>query len=235
MLSNSFAAQPRTNLPGSNLCHFCGEVGHTMTRGCCATLKNYICQERVCQAADGKVVLSSGALIPNYPELKSYQERVDEWHQHNSGNLAAATLTGNANPNAKQVLHQQLIHEVLHFKPVVSDTAPPPLSCMDLLERELQSLKIQVFDGIKICQPKQPLKGYQPLATVPIPSAAPPANTCSSAPPSAAPTPVTDSITKLTVPEPAPIVSAPPPLHPYAGLPNCCAPPTQRNFAAPNK
>ncbi|KAG6875083.1 hypothetical protein C0992_005282, partial [Termitomyces sp. T32_za158] len=64
MLSNTFATQPCANLPGSNLCHFCGEVGHR--QGC------------IRWAANGKVVLSSAALIPNYPELKSYQERVDE-------------------------------------------------------------------------------------------------------------------------------------------------------------
>ncbi|KAG6886614.1 hypothetical protein C0992_003177 [Termitomyces sp. T32_za158] len=235
MLSNSFAAQPCANLPGSNLCHFCGEVGHTMTRGRCATLKNYIRQGRICRAANGKVVLSSGALIPNYPELKSYQERVDEWHRPNLGNLAAATLTGNANPNAEQALHQQLVHEVLHFEPVISNAAPPPLSRMDLLEREIQSLKNQVFDGIKIRPPKQPLKGYRPLATAPAPSAHPATNSCPSAPPPAAPAPTTDSTAKTTVPAPAPIVSAPPPLHPYAGLPNRYVPPTQHNFAAPDK
>ncbi|KAG6874536.1 hypothetical protein C0992_007581 [Termitomyces sp. T32_za158] len=183
MLSNSFAAQPRANLPGSNLCHFCGEVGHTMTRGCCATLKNYICQGCICQAADGKVVLFSGALIPNYPELKSYQEQVDEWHRHNSGNLGVATLTGNANPDAEQALHQQLVHEVLHFEPVISDAAPPLLSHMDLLKREIQSLKNQVFDGVKIRQLKQPLKGYRPLATAPTSSAVLTTDSCSSAPP----------------------------------------------------
>ncbi|KAG6883682.1 hypothetical protein C0992_008136 [Termitomyces sp. T32_za158] len=228
MLSNSFAAQPCANLPGRNLCHFCGKVGHTMTRGYCATLKNYICQGHIRRAADGKVVLSSGTLIPNHPELKSYQERVDEWHQHNPGNLVVATLMGNANPDAEQALHQQLVHKVLHFEPAVSNVAPLPLSCMDLLEREIQSLKNQVFDGIKICQPRQPLKEYRPVVTAPTSSAIPTTNSCTSAPPPpAAPAPITDSPAKSTVPAPAPVVSAPPPLHPYAGLPNRYAPPTQ--------
>ncbi|KAG6894354.1 hypothetical protein C0992_006465 [Termitomyces sp. T32_za158] len=216
MLSNSFATQPRANLLGGNLCNFCGEVGHTMTRGRCATLKNHICQGRICQAANGKIVLSSGTLIPNYPEL-------------NGGNLDWS------NPDAEQALHQQLVHKVLHFKPVISNAAPPPLSHMDLLEREIQSLKNQVFDGIKICQLKQPLKGYQPLATAPASSAAPATNSRSSAPPPAVLAPIANSTTKPTVPMPAPIPSAPLPLHPYARLPNCYAPPTQRNFAAPDK
>ncbi|KAG6877142.1 hypothetical protein C0992_010718 [Termitomyces sp. T32_za158] len=159
----------------------------------------------------------------------------DEWHQRNPGNLAAATFTGNANPNTEQALHQQLVHEVLHFEPVISDTMPAPLSHMDLLEREIQSLKNQVFDGIKICQLKQPLKGYQPLANAPSPPAAPPADTHSSTPPPTAPMPVTGNTAKSTIPTPASIVSAPPPLHPYAGLPSRYAPPTQHNFAVPNK
>ncbi|KAG6878972.1 hypothetical protein C0992_006227 [Termitomyces sp. T32_za158] len=105
----------------------------------------------------------------------------------------------------------------------------------DLLERQLQSLKNQVFDGIEIHQPKQLLKSYRPLATAPIPSAAPPTDTHSSTPPSTAPMPVTNSIAKSTIPKQIPIVSAPLPLHTYAGLPNHYAPPTQHNFAASDK
>ncbi|KAG6882134.1 hypothetical protein C0993_011805, partial [Termitomyces sp. T159_Od127] len=101
MINTQFST-PRTFNAANSLCHFCGELGHTMSRGRCNTLEQYIRLGRVRRGTDSKVVLSTGANIPNYPELKSYQERVDEWHRCNPGNIAAGTLSGNANPNADQ-------------------------------------------------------------------------------------------------------------------------------------
>ncbi|KAG6881374.1 hypothetical protein C0993_001744 [Termitomyces sp. T159_Od127] len=86
-----------------------------MSRGRCNTLEQYIRLGQVRRGTDGKVVLSTGANIPNYPELKSYQERINEWHRRNPGNIAAGTLSGNANPDADQHIQQQLIHKVLHL------------------------------------------------------------------------------------------------------------------------
>ncbi|KAG6867546.1 hypothetical protein C0993_001361 [Termitomyces sp. T159_Od127] len=75
---NTQLSTPRTPNAANSLCHFCGELGHTMSRGRCNTLEQYICLGWVRRGTDSKVVLSTGANIPNYPELKSYQERVDE-------------------------------------------------------------------------------------------------------------------------------------------------------------
>ncbi|KAG6884304.1 hypothetical protein C0993_012336 [Termitomyces sp. T159_Od127] len=73
---NTQLSTPRTPNAANSLCHFCGELDHTMSRGRCNTLEQYICLERIRCGADSKVVLSTGARIPNYSELKSYQERV---------------------------------------------------------------------------------------------------------------------------------------------------------------
>ncbi|KAG6882775.1 hypothetical protein C0993_009195 [Termitomyces sp. T159_Od127] len=94
------------------------------------------------------------------------------------------------------------------------------------LEMELNALKNQVFDGIEVPRPKQPLKSYKPMATIandpalPVPEAP-------SAPPSTVPTD--------NMPTVANTPNFLPPLHLYSGLNNCYQPPAQQNFGAPNK
>ncbi|KAG6863295.1 hypothetical protein C0993_012142, partial [Termitomyces sp. T159_Od127] len=100
------------------------------------------------RGTDGKVVLSTGANIPNYLELKSYQERVNEWHRCNPGNIAAGTLSGNANPDADQHIQQQLIHEVLHLDSVGDKGGLSKESHITALKMELNALKNQVFARI---------------------------------------------------------------------------------------
>ncbi|KAG6875189.1 hypothetical protein C0993_010434, partial [Termitomyces sp. T159_Od127] len=112
---------------------------------------------------DGKVVLSIGTNIPNYLELKSYQKRVNEWHRCNSGNVATGTLSGNANSDADQHVQQQLIHKVLHLDSVGDKGGLSKESRIAALEMELNALKNQVFDGVEVPRPKQPLKSYKPM------------------------------------------------------------------------
>ncbi|KAG6874954.1 hypothetical protein C0993_011408 [Termitomyces sp. T159_Od127] len=40
---NTQLSTPHTPNAANSLCHFCGELGHTMSRGCCNTLEQYIC------------------------------------------------------------------------------------------------------------------------------------------------------------------------------------------------
>ncbi|KAG6894561.1 hypothetical protein C0993_011227 [Termitomyces sp. T159_Od127] len=208
---NTQLSTSRTPNAANSLCHFCGELGHTMSRGRCNTLEQYIRLGRVRRGTDGKVVLSTGANIPNYPELKSYQERVDEWHRCNSGNVATGTLRGNTNPDADQHVQQQLIHEVLHLDSVGDKGGLSKESCIAALEMELNALKNQVFDEVEVSRPKQPLKGYKSMATIAndlalhVPEAP-------SAPTSTPPADNTPPV--ANVPDPLP------PLHPYSGLNN---------------
>ncbi|KAG6892424.1 hypothetical protein C0993_003864, partial [Termitomyces sp. T159_Od127] len=91
---------------------------------------------------------------------------------------------------------------------------------------ELNALKNQVFDGVEVPRPKQPLKGYKPMATI-ANNPALPAPQAPSTPTSTAPADNTP-----------PVVNAPDPLlplHPYSGLNNHYQPPVQRNFGAPDK
>ncbi|KAG6867238.1 hypothetical protein C0993_005331 [Termitomyces sp. T159_Od127] len=178
------------------------------------------------RGTDGKVVLSTGANIPNYPELKSYQERVDEWHRCNPGNVATSTLSGNANPNTDQHVQQQLIYKVLHLDSVGDKGGLSKESHIAALEMGLNALKNQVFNGVEVSRPKQPLKGYKPMATV-ANDPAPPAPEAPSAPTSTASTDNTLPI--ANVPDPLP------PLHPYSGLNNHYQSLVQQEFGALDK
>ncbi|KAG6875628.1 hypothetical protein C0993_008239 [Termitomyces sp. T159_Od127] len=174
---------------------------------------------------DGKV-LSTGASIPNYLELKSYQERVNKWHRHNPSNVATSTLSSNANPNTDQHVQQQLIHKVLHLDSVGEKGGLSKESHIAALEIESNALKNQVFDRVEIPRPKQPLKGYKLMATV-ANNPALPAPEASSASSSTAP--VSNAPPIANVPDPLP------PLHLYSGLNNRYQPPAQRNFGTLNK
>ncbi|KAG6875313.1 hypothetical protein C0992_004349, partial [Termitomyces sp. T32_za158] len=143
------------NQPNNNFCHFCGELGHGMSCGHCLTVENYLRQGKIRRATDGKVVLPSGAVIPNYPNLKTFQERVNEWHHRNSNNIATTTLMGNANLDAEQALQQQLIQEIL---PTIQPTVQPTTihatltrqEMINNLEQWLQALKNQTFNRVEI-------------------------------------------------------------------------------------
>ncbi|KAG6878492.1 hypothetical protein C0993_005421 [Termitomyces sp. T159_Od127] len=196
-----------------------------MSRGRCNTLEQYICLGRVRHGTDGKVVLSTGANVSNYLELKSYQERVNEWHKCNPRNVATGMLSGNAKPDADQHVQQQFIHGVLHLDSVSEKGGLLKESSIAALEKELNALKNQVFDGVEIPKPKQLLKGYKPMATV-VNDPAPPASD-PSAPLSTAPADNTPLVTN----NPSSLL----PLHLYSGLNNCYQPSAKRNFGAPNK
>ncbi|KAG6871924.1 hypothetical protein C0992_010078, partial [Termitomyces sp. T32_za158] len=111
----------------------------------------------------------------------------DKWHRRNPNNIATATLTGNANPDAEQALQQQLIQEILPTsQPTVQlTTIHATLTWQEMinnLEQRLQALKNQTFDGVEICQPKQVPKGYKPMASAAAPATAPAPAATSTAP-----------------------------------------------------
>ncbi|KAG6875950.1 hypothetical protein C0993_006609, partial [Termitomyces sp. T159_Od127] len=149
--------------------------------------------------------------IPNYLELKSYQERVNEWHKCNLGNVAIGTLSSNTNPDVDQHIQQQLIHKVSHLNSVSDRGEFSKESHIAGLKRELNALKKQVFDKVEITKPKQVLKGYKPMVTVanvPTPPASEP-----SVPPSIMPADSTPPVANNSEPFPS--------LHPYFGINNC--------------
>ncbi|KAG5333142.1 hypothetical protein C0989_006240 [Termitomyces sp. Mn162] len=92
-------AQPRQQFANST-CHFCSEIGHTMGK--------------VHWNAEGKIILPSGTMIPNYFGKRLYMERIKEWHWLNPGQIVTGRLSSNTNPDPKQAAMQQsLIHKVM--------------------------------------------------------------------------------------------------------------------------
>ncbi|KAG6893112.1 hypothetical protein C0995_001602, partial [Termitomyces sp. Mi166 len=85
-----------------DLCHFCGQIGHTMVKGRCLKLENYIHAGKCRKNRDNKVVHPSGGYILQYPEKLYYKDRLEEWHHLNPGNLATGNLSANAAPDAQQ-------------------------------------------------------------------------------------------------------------------------------------
>ncbi|KAG6872929.1 hypothetical protein C0992_009257, partial [Termitomyces sp. T32_za158] len=168
----------------------------------------------------------------------TFQERVDKWHHCNPNNIATATLTGNTNPDTEQALQQQLIQEIL---PTAQPTVQPTTihatltwqEMINNLEQWLQALKNQTFDGVEIQQPKQAPKGYKPMANAAAPATAPAPATTSTTPSAPVPVPAPDTAAPAASTDQS--ATAQPPLHPYSGIPNHYAPPTQKNFATPNK
>ncbi|KAH0587170.1 hypothetical protein H2248_005979 [Termitomyces sp. 'cryptogamus'] len=130
------------------------KTGYTMVCSGCLQLELYIQQGKCCHNAEGKMVLPSSTMIPNYSSKHLYMEHINEWHFRNPGQLATRCLTGHTNSNAEQDLHQMLIHEVLHL----DSNGPRPLFCKEhikLLEREYLVLQLhKVFDGVEVLHVK---------------------------------------------------------------------------------
>ncbi|KAG5734182.1 hypothetical protein E4T56_gene1357 [Termitomyces sp. T112] len=200
----------------NSTCHFCGEMGHTMVRGTCIKLEQMIRQGKIRRNAEGKIILPSGAMIPNYSGKRLYIERIEEWHRLNPGQIVTGRLSSNANPDPEQAAMQQsLIHEVMQ-----QDVATGRV-----LSKEERIEALESSDASKA-----------------TPSTSDPPAT--STPSDSAPVPATKPADKGKAPERTvakeqlPVAKEPvaqPPIHPFSGLPSRYAPPANRNFAAPNK
>ncbi|KAG6882691.1 hypothetical protein C0992_010944 [Termitomyces sp. T32_za158] len=71
------------------------------------------------------------------------------------------------------------------------------------------------------------------MASAATPATAPPPATMSTAPSAPVSVPAPDTVASTAPTDQS--APAQPPLHPYSGIPNCYAPPAQKNFAAPDK
>ncbi|KNZ78148.1 hypothetical protein J132_01673 [Termitomyces sp. J132] len=222
-------------------CHFCGEMGHTMVRGTCIKLEQMIRQGKIRRNAEGKIILPSGAMIPNYFGKRLYIERIEEWHRLNPGQTVTGRLSSNANPDPEQAAMQQLlIHEVMQ-QDVATGRALSKEERIKALECELFALwrNGEKFDGIQV-----PRATYQPAsdASKATPSTSDPPAT--STPSDSTPVPAAKPADKGKAPERTvakeqpPVAKEPvawPPIHPFSGIPSRYAPPANQNFAAPDK
>ncbi|KAG6899280.1 hypothetical protein C0993_011687 [Termitomyces sp. T159_Od127] len=166
--------------------------------------------------------IANNTVVTNsYIKKEDMEATISTAITRNPGNIATGTLSGNANPDIDQHVQQQLIHEVLHLDSVGDKGGLSKKSRIAALEMELNTLKNQVFDGVEVPRPKQPLKGYKPMATVANDPALP-APEAPSAPTSTVPANNTPTVANA----PNPLL----PLHPYSGLNNHYQPPAQQNF-----
>ncbi|KNZ78150.1 hypothetical protein J132_01675 [Termitomyces sp. J132] len=213
-------AQPRQQFANST-CHFYGEIGHTMVQGMCMKLEQMIQQ--------GKIILPSGAMIPNYFGKQPYMEHIEEWHWLNPGQIVTSRLSSNANPDPKQVAMQQsLIHEVMQQN-ITMGRALSKEEWIKALERELFALR----------QNANVTPKATPMAT-PLTSD----TSVTSSPPNLTPAPATKPANIGKAPEHTvankqpPIAKEPvaqPPIHLFSSIPSCYAPPANRNFAASDR
>jgi aspartyl protease/uncharacterized protein DUF4100 len=70
-------------------CNMCGGDHYIKD---CKVVDEYVAAGKCRRNIEGKVVLSTGAYVPREIPGTLLQERVDEWHRRNPGQLAAATL-----------------------------------------------------------------------------------------------------------------------------------------------
>ncbi|KAG5351070.1 hypothetical protein C0989_008116 [Termitomyces sp. Mn162] len=81
----------------SSTCHFCGKTGHTMVCGTCIKMQDIIQQSKIHHNAEGKIILLSGAMIPDYFGKQLYIECIEKCL--NPGQIVTGRLSANANPN----------------------------------------------------------------------------------------------------------------------------------------
>ncbi|KAG5350561.1 hypothetical protein C0989_010424, partial [Termitomyces sp. Mn162] len=144
-------AQPHQQFANST-CHFCSEIGHTMVRGTCMKLEQMIQQGKVHWNAKGKIILPSGAMIPNYFSKQLYMECIKKWHRLNPGQIVTGKLSSSANPDPEQVAMQQLlIHKVMQ-QDVAIGQALSKEEWIEALECELFALRQpgEKFDSIQV-------------------------------------------------------------------------------------
>ncbi|KNZ72258.1 hypothetical protein J132_04051 [Termitomyces sp. J132] len=223
-------AQPRQQFANST-CHFCGETGHTMVQGTCIKLEQMILQGKIHRNAEGKIVLLSGAMIPNYFGKRLYMECIEEWHRLNPGQIITGRLSSNANPDPEQAAMQQsLIHEVMQ-QDVAMGRALSKEEQIKALECELFALRQngEKFDGVQV-----PRTAYQPANDAPKATPSTSDTSVTSSPSDSTTAPATKPADKGKAPEctvanePPSIAKEPiaqPPIHPFSGIPSCYAPP----------
>ncbi|KAG6859186.1 hypothetical protein C0995_010854 [Termitomyces sp. Mi166 len=221
-----------------DLCHFCGQIGHTMVKGRCLELENYIRAGKCRKNRDNKVVLPSGSYIPQYPKKLYYKDRLEKWHCLNPSNLATENLSANAAPDAQQQQAMNnmqapaaatLVHEIVQ-EPRVDQYVLTTNKRIEYHQQELLKLQMlwhgnkrQVADGVQVPAPKQPLTDYHPVDTPKSsPSASTEASSSQRKEPKAAeekllPKDKGKKLMKPTVEE-VPEESLPP-IHPYSGIP----------------
>ncbi|TFK46465.1 hypothetical protein OE88DRAFT_1739356 [Heliocybe sulcata] len=176
-------------------CHYCGANDHSIRR--CPRVDEDQHAGRVNRNVEGKVVLPSGAMVPQSMPGVNMRNRIMEWHRRNPGQMAAANLM------------EQLIYE-----DVKTVDAPRDIFQLDVgeriesLERELYALRSRLtFDGVHMPPIPKVDKGKRRADPQPEASGA-------SVTPARSPTPALQPSTSAKCDPPPHMTNAP--IHPYA-------------------
>ncbi|KNZ80865.1 hypothetical protein J132_04124 [Termitomyces sp. J132] len=207
----------------------------------CMKLEQMIQQGKVHQNAEGKIILPSGTMIPNYFSKQLYMECIKEWHRLNPRQIITSRLSSNTNLDPEQAAMQQLlIHKVMQQDVALGQVLSKE-EWIEALERELFALRQpgKKFDGIQV-----PHVAYQPANNTP--KATPPTSNTSAtssssnstSAPAAKPADKGKASEHTVINEQPPITKEPiaqPPIHLFSSIPGHYVPPTNRNFATPNQ
>ncbi|KAG5332830.1 hypothetical protein C0989_006465 [Termitomyces sp. Mn162] len=203
-----------------------------MVRGTCMKMEQMLQQGKIHCNAEGKIILPSGAMIPNYFGKRLYIECIKEWHWLNPGQIVTGRLSSNANPDPEQAAMQQsLIHEVMQ-QDVAMGRALSKEEWIEALERKLFALRQngKKFDGIQV-----PHAAYRPANDAPKATPSTSNTLATSSPYDSTTAPATKPADKGKEPEHTIANEQLPPIHLFSGIPSCYAPPANRNFAAPDR
>ena len=81
------AAAAGTNSTRTGICNFCEVPGHFIQE--CKIVEKYTQFGKCKRSPEGKVVLPSGAMVPQSIQGAWLRNQVDKWHQQNPGQMAA--------------------------------------------------------------------------------------------------------------------------------------------------
>ncbi|KAG5652452.1 hypothetical protein H0H81_004996 [Sphagnurus paluster] len=125
--------QPHAPRIGGKDCHFCGKPGHRIRD--CQQVGQAVHDGKCQRNHEGRIILPSGAFVLSNTPGDNIKAKINEWHPHNPGQLAAGWMTANAGTMLYEV------NQVLSY-----DTPPPPLPAVSaeeqiwLLQQEVLAL-----------------------------------------------------------------------------------------------
>ncbi|CAK5282582.1 unnamed protein product [Mycena citricolor] len=205
--SQSANALPRRRRPDG--CSYCSDLEHFISQ--CPHVSTDIRDGKCRRNVDGKVVLPSGAYVPNIVQGKDLRERIQKWHEANPGQAAAP----------------QMILEVSHQN-LLSSAAPGLVQTFKLTDEERMAVLTAEINQLRT---RAQAKRAMEVANQPeVPER--------TIPPAVARNPVVPPVPIETVPPAtapaAPVAPPQPPIHPYAAARDgAYAPPKERNVGIP--
>ncbi|KAF7795692.1 hypothetical protein EIP86_006857 [Pleurotus ostreatoroseus] len=146
---------------GSAICHYCGGQGHGINR--CQYVEEDIRAGKARRNFEGKVVLNTGAFVPNAISGSCLRERIEKWHIANPGQTSKGQLSYGVDSMLYELGEQDT---AAGFQLNAAER-------IESLERELYVLRNgkMRFDGVHVPRPppRKPMPTNTNLAPHPDP------------------------------------------------------------------